>query len=67
MLEDDLMARDRLSREDLLAYQWERVQALPDRTVNRSSTGAVPPVVEMEPVTALPREPGGEFRLIRSA
>ena len=61
------MARDRWSREDQLAYQWERVPALPDHTVNSSSTGAVPPAVEMEPVTALPREPGGEFRLVRSA
>jgi hypothetical protein len=67
MLEDQLIARDRWSREDLLAYQRERVQALPDHTVNRSSTGAVPPVVEMQPVTALPREPGGKLRRVRSA
>jgi hypothetical protein len=64
MLEDELMAPDRWSREDLLAHQRERVQALPDHTVSRFSTGAVPPVVG---VTALPREPDGKFRLVRPA
>jgi hypothetical protein len=67
MLEDELSARDRWSWEDLLAYQRERVQALPDHTVNRSATGAVPAVVEMQPITALPSEPGGKLRLVRSA
>jgi hypothetical protein len=67
MLEDELMARERWSREDLLAHQRERVQALPDHTVRRFSTGAVPPVVRVESVTALPREPDGEFRLVRPA
>jgi phenylacetate-CoA ligase len=31
------------------------------------STGAVPPAVEVEPVPALEREPGGKIRLVRSA
>src|SRR5215217_2625956 len=32
-----------------------------------AATGAVPPEVYVEPVTALPREPGGKLRLVRSA
>jgi phenylacetate-CoA ligase len=32
-----------------------------------ASTRAVPPEVSVEPVTALPREPGGKLRLVRSA
>jgi phenylacetate-CoA ligase len=32
-----------------------------------ASTGAVPPEVYVEPVTTLPREPGGKLRLVRSA
>jgi hypothetical protein len=32
-----------------------------------ASTGATPPVVHVEPVAALPREPGGKLRLVRSA
>ena len=32
-----------------------------------ASTGAVPPEVHVEPVTTLPREPGGKLRLVRSA
>ena len=32
-----------------------------------ASTGAVPPVVDMLPVPALQREPGGKLRLVRSA
>jgi phenylacetate-CoA ligase len=32
-----------------------------------TSTGAVPPEVHVEPVTLLPREPGGKLRLVRSA
>jgi phenylacetate-CoA ligase len=32
-----------------------------------ASTGAVPPEVYVEPVTALPREAGGKLRLVRSA
>jgi hypothetical protein len=68
MLEDELMARDRWSREDLLAHQRARVQdLLPDYTVNSSSTGAVPPAVGMETVSALPREPASKLRLVRPA
>jgi phenylacetate-CoA ligase len=32
-----------------------------------ASTGAVPPAVDVQPVAALQREPGGKLRLIRSA
>jgi phenylacetate-CoA ligase len=32
-----------------------------------ASTGAVPPEVYVEPVSTLPREPGGKLRLVRSA
>jgi phenylacetate-CoA ligase len=32
-----------------------------------AATGAVPPEVYVEPVNALPREPGGKLRLVRSA
>jgi phenylacetate-coenzyme A ligase PaaK-like adenylate-forming protein len=32
-----------------------------------ASTGATPPVVRVEPVTALQREPGGKLRVVRSA
>jgi phenylacetate-CoA ligase len=31
------------------------------------STGAVPPAVDVQPVSALEREPGGKIRLVRSA
>jgi hypothetical protein len=30
-------------------------------------TGAIPPAVEVRPVPALEREPGGKIRLVRSA
>jgi phenylacetate-CoA ligase len=32
-----------------------------------ASTGAVPPVVDVMPIPALQREPGGKLRLVRSA
>ena len=32
-----------------------------------AGTGAAPPVVQVEPVTALQREPGGKLRVVRSA
>jgi hypothetical protein len=32
-----------------------------------ASTGAAPPVVEVQPVSALQREPGGKLRVVRSA
>jgi hypothetical protein len=59
MLEDEVMLRDRWSREDLLAHQRERVRALVDH--------AVIGVVQVEPVTSLPREAGGKLRLVRLA
>jgi hypothetical protein len=59
MLEDELLARDRWSREDLLAYERGRARALVDHAVIR--------VVQGEPVSSLPPEPGGKLRLVRSA
>lgn len=68
MLEDELMARDRWSREDLLAYQWQRVRALVLPAVTHvTSTGAVAPAVDVQVVSALQREPVGKLRLVRSA
>ena len=32
-----------------------------------SATGAVPPVVDVQPVPTLQRQPGGKLRLVRSA
>jgi hypothetical protein len=93
MLEDELMARDRRSREDLLAYRRQRLRALVLHAVTHSpysrevlgadaeerplaelqaviaavtSTGAVAPAVDVEPVPALQREPGGKLRVVRS-
>jgi hypothetical protein len=93
MLEGELMARDRRSREDLLAYRRQRLRALVLHAVTHSpysrevlgadaeerplaelqaviaavtSTGAVAPAVDVEPVPALQREPGGKLRVVRS-
>jgi phenylacetate-coenzyme A ligase PaaK-like adenylate-forming protein len=46
------------------AAAWRAASA---RVAAIASTGAVPPAVSVEPVTVLPREPGGKLRLVRSA
>jgi hypothetical protein len=95
MLEAQLMERDGWTREDLRAYQRERVRALIAHAVSRlpyyrdvlgaggaerklaepvapiaeageAATGAVPPVVDVQPVAALERQPGDNIRLVRS-
>ena len=59
MLEDELMARDRWSRNDLLAYQRERLRALVAHAVTHSPyyRDVLGPDAAERPLTELPSLP----------